>query len=72
VQIDLTKKKDLRLPQSSHKITPFCGGMCTNTKPKGETLKGQTFSDLFDVSSGRPLSFNPTITNNEDISTLHR
>jgi len=51
---------------------PFCGGMCATTKTKGESLKGQTFSDHLDVSSGCPLSFNPTTTKSEEISTLYR
>jgi hypothetical protein len=65
-------KKDLRLLQSSHNIMPFYGGMCATTKTKGKSLKGQTFSDLFDVSSGCPLSFNPTTIKNKEISTLYR
>jgi hypothetical protein len=69
MQIVLTKKKDLRLLQFSHNIMPFCGG---STDTKGESLEGQNFSDLLDVSSGCPLSFNPTTTKNEEISTLYR
>jgi hypothetical protein len=57
--------KGLRLLQSSHNIMPFCGSMCATTKTKGESLKKQTFSDLFDVSSGCPLSFNPTTTKSQ-------
>jgi len=74
VQIVVTKKKDLRLLQSSHNIMimPFCGGMYASTDTKGGSLKGQTFSDLLYVSSGCPLSFNPTTAKNEEISTLYR
>jgi len=57
VQIVLTKKKDLRLLQFGHNIMPFCGGTCASTDTKGESLKGQTLLDPFDVSSGCPLSF---------------
>jgi len=72
MQIVLNKKNYLRSLQSSHNIMPFCGGMYTATKTEGESLKGQTFSDPFDVSSGCPLSFNPKTTKSEEISTLHR
>jgi hypothetical protein len=72
MQIVLNKEKGFKITAIQPQHYALLWWHVCNYKTKGKSLKGQTFSDLFNVSSGCPLSFNTTTTKSEEISTLYR